>query len=264
MFKSKTAIEKEWFKLQRQELDFLVKNIKKEDSKLVQLLEDKVPEGLQATLDKAFYKSFQIIFEKGTDIIEKTYRKEKIEEEFEFNEFKEARDRNKKNLKAYSSNAKTSGVVNTLVSGVSGVGLGALGIGIPDIFLFTGTLLKNVYQIALNFGYDYDKPDEKKFILLLIQGALSSGNDLRKLNDEADYFIANGEFTSEANMEERIRDASDCLSKELLYMKFLQGIPVVGALGGAYNALYMQKVSKYAELKYRRRLYTKRREEMKK
>ena len=36
-------------------------------------------------------------------------------------------------------------------------------------------------------------------------------------------------------------------------MKFLQGIPVVGALGGAYDAVYMRRVSKYAELKYRKR-----------
>ena len=46
MFKVKTSVEKEWRKLQRQEVDFLVKNVKREESKLNQLLEDKVPEGL--------------------------------------------------------------------------------------------------------------------------------------------------------------------------------------------------------------------------
>jgi hypothetical protein len=45
------------------------------------------------------------------------------------------------------------------------------------------------------------------------------------------------------------------MSTELLYMKFLQGIPVVGAVGGAYDAIYMKRVGKYAELKYRRRFY---------
>ncbi|MBQ8597143.1 MAG: EcsC family protein, partial [Lachnospiraceae bacterium] len=47
-------------------------------------------------------------------------------------------------------------------------------------------------------------------------------------------------------------------SKELLYMKFLQGIPIVGAAGGAYDVIYMKQVVKYAEMKYRRRFYTKR------
>ena len=42
-------------------------------------------------------------------------------------------------------------------------------------------------------------------------------------------------------------------------MKFLQGIPIVGAAGGAYDAIYMKKVVKYAEMKYRRRFYEKQR-----
>ena len=54
-----------------------------------------------------------------------------------------------------------------------------------------------------------------------------------------------------------IRETAGCLSKELLYMKFLQGIPIVGAAGGAYDAVYMQKIVKYAEMKYRRRFLEK-------
>ena len=36
-------------------------------------------------------------------------------------------------------------------------------------------------------------------------------------------------------------------------MKFLQGIPIVGAVGGAYDVIYMKKVNDYAKLKYNRR-----------
>ena len=43
------------------------------------------------------------------------------------------------------------------------------------------------------------------------------------------------------------------LSKELLYMKFLQGIPIVGAVGGFYDAFYMKSITKYANIKYRKR-----------
>lgn len=255
MFSKKSSIEKEWKNLQKQEIDFLVKNIRREDSALNQLLEDKVPEGLQATLDKAFFKAFQLVFEKGTGVIEKTYSKDKIELDYQLGEIKADITKDRKELKAFSSKAKTSGAVNTLVSGVSGVGLGVLGIGVPDILLFTGMVLKNVYQIALNFGFDYESEDEKKLILLMIQGALSSGQGLRKINDEIDTFIDKGLFKAEDDMKTRIKDASECMSKELLYMKFLQGIPFVGAVGGAYNAIYMRRISKYAELKYRRRFY---------
>ena len=54
-------------------------------------------------------------------------------------------------------------------------------------------------------------------------------------------------------MDECIRKAAAALSRELLYMKFLQGIPVVGAVGGAYDVIYMKQVNKFGELKYRRR-----------
>ena len=53
--------------------------------------------------------------------------------------------------------------------------------------------------------------------------------------------------------KEQIEQTAGALSKELLYMKFLQGIPVVGAVGGAYDAVYMKRITEYAELKYRHR-----------
>lgn len=257
MFKVKTSVEKEWRKLQRQEVDFLVKNVKREESKLNQLLEDKVPEGLQDTLDKAFYKAFQMVFEKGTNIIEKTYDREKMELDHMADEYVADFSGSRKALKAVSSKAKTSGGINTLVSGVSGIGLGVLGIGIPDIVLFTGMMLRNVYQIALNYGFDYESEEEKKFILLLIEGALVTGPQVKSVNNEADHYMEKGEFISDTDLRDRIKEVSQCMSKELLYMKFLQGIPVVGAVGGAYDALYMRRISKYAELKYRRRFYLK-------
>ena len=43
------------------------------------------------------------------------------------------------------------------------------------------------------------------------------------------------------------------MSKELLYMKFLQGIPVAGAAGGIYNVIYLRKIQRYAGMKYRKR-----------
>ena len=42
-------------------------------------------------------------------------------------------------------------------------------------------------------------------------------------------------------------------TKELLYMKFLQGTPIVGAIGGFYDVLYMKNITDYANIKYKRR-----------
>ena len=38
---------------------------------------------------------------------------------------------------------------------------------------------------------------------------------------------------------EQIKETSAVLSGELLYMKFLQGIPVAGVIGGAYDSVYL-------------------------
>ena len=269
MAKKQTPLEKEWAKLEKQEAAYLQKRMEKTDSKLNQFLAAKVPAKQQGALDTAFYKAFQLVFEKGTAVIEKTYKKETLRQDFQINEYVSQVRGNRKALKTFSKKANGAGNVNLLLSGVSGVGLGVLGIGIPDIVLFTGLMLKSIYEIALNFGFDYESEDEKRFILLLIRGALAHGRELEKLDEKINVYIglsvrmqsmsrAVVELeTAENTWENCIQKAAACLSKELLYRKFLQGIPIVGAVGGAYDAIYMKQIVKYAELKYRRRFYEK-------
>ncbi len=257
MGRNTSLLQKEWEKAERQERLYIQKRASKADSRLNQLLEKRIPPNLQEMLDSAFSKAFHLVFEKGTAVIEKTYKKDTMLQNYRINEFAAQVKGNKKSLKVFSQKAAGAGTVNLLLSGVSGIGLGVLGIGIPDIALFTGLLLKGVYEIALNYGFDYEDENEKKFILRLIQGALSYGEDLKKINKELNDFIQNKTFTQKAHLNDYIEDAAGCLSKELLYMKFLQGIPVAGAIGGAYDFVYMKQIVKYAELKYRRRFYLK-------
>lgn len=250
-----TPLEKEWGKVINQELAFLQKRAEKTDSRLNQLLEKKIPAGLQNTLDTAFGKAFRLVFEKGTGVIEKTYNKNEMKKAYQINEYAAKVHGNKKALKVFSGKAKGAGAGNLLMSGAAGIGLGVLGIGLPDIALFTGLMLKGVYEIALNYGFEYEDEEEKKFILLLIRGALSYGKELQNINEELNFYMDYGAYAKARTVEASIQSAAGCLSKELLYMKFLQGIPVVGALGGAYDALYMKQIMEYAELKYRRRFY---------
>ena len=67
-----TAREKEWKRLERQERSYLERGSRR-TSMVSRLLEEKVPAKLQETLNAAFSKAFELIFEKGTGIIEKTY-----------------------------------------------------------------------------------------------------------------------------------------------------------------------------------------------
>ena len=35
---------------------------------------------------------------------------------------------------------------------------------IPDIVIFTGLMLKSLYEIALNYGFEYEDEKEKRFV----------------------------------------------------------------------------------------------------
>ena len=254
IFDFRTPLQKEWDKLEKQETAFLNRKSEKQQSKLNALLADKVPAGLQSTLDNAFNKAFDTVFTKGTGIIEKTYNKDKAQETAFINNTLASRAKPKR--KALKRVAKTAGKAanaNLAVSTVAGVGLGALGIGIPDIVLFVSLVLKNMYQIATSYGIDYNKDNERKFILLVIQGALTFGDDQRWTDEEIDFFIDYGHYRSEKDLDAYINECAKCMSGELLYMKFLQGIPIVGAVGGAYDFVYMKQINEYAKIKYHKR-----------
>ena len=246
----KTVRRKEWEALKKKEKKFLESRKEKSESRLNRLLAEKVPEQLRSKLNAAFEKAFSLIFRKGTGIIEKTYGREKIERTYQVNQYLAGLEENSRNIRAFSKSAGAAGGRNLIFSGVEGIGLGLLGIGLPDIPLFTGLILKHMYQLALSYGFSYDTEEERYWILLLIRGALSCGEDSRKLSREADLFIRDGALPEKYDQEEEIRRTAACLSGELLYMKFLQGIPLAGAVGGAYDVIYLSRIQKYAGIKY--------------
>lgn len=240
------------------EKEFLLKGAAKRETRLNKLLAEKVPEKLQGTLDVAFAKAFEMIFEKGTGIIEKTYKKDELEHKYMVNAYAADLKENKKNLRKFGKQAGSSSTKNLLLTSVEGIGMGAFGVGLPDIPVFVGVVLKSVYEVALHYGYRYNTPEEKYFILKIIETSLSHGQTLVRSNADLNGYIQNPVLPEDYNMTEQIAATSATMSKELLYMKFLQGIPVVGAVGGAYNTVYLQQILKYAKLKYQRRfLYDK-------
>lgn len=245
-----SPLHTEYRKACEQELKFLEKRREKKDSRLNSLLAEKVPEGLQSALDKAFEKSFSIIFEKGTGLIEKTYNKEKTQQDFAMDDYIATVKNDKKSLKNIISKASNTTLGNTVLTGLSGAGMGFIGVGLPDIALFTALMLKTIYQVAMKYGFDYEKEEEKQFILMLIQGAVSYGDELLQINDRLNRFIHTKVFAEGTDIAENIKKTAACLSKELLYIKFLQGIPLVGTVGGGYDVVYMNRITSYATMKY--------------
>lgn len=253
MLNKKPAIEVEWQRLLKSEAKYLSKRQEEKKSILNEKLEDKVPDKLKETLEKVFEKAFGVVFEKGVGIIEKTYNREEIEKTYKVQQFEADLRNDRKSLNAMRRKANQVGIGNLVLTSLSGIGMGALGIGIPDIPIFIGMVLKNIYEIALHYGYSYDTEDEQYFILMIIEGAVSNGKHLIEINEKLNTFIQTEKRDSAVSIKENIKSAANVLSRELLYMKFLQGIPVIGIIGGSFDALYMKQISEYAKLKYRYR-----------
>ena len=217
-------------------------------------LENRIPDKVYSGLESAFCKGFQLVFEQGRGVIEKGYNKESIKTDHAIRDFAVQLKGSRKELKRMHRHAVRADVFNMAMTTVEGVGLGALGIGIPDIVLFLGNLLKSVYETALNYGFDYESRQEQLLILKMMQTALSSGEDWIRGNEEVDgmLFAQNAEITDE-DFRQQIKDTANTFAMDMLILKFIQGLPLVGVIGGAANPLYHGKIMKYVQLKYRKR-----------
>ena len=256
MFFTKDKWKKEWEALEKKEQSFLKKNIQEKESVLKQKLSDKIPDKLEDTLHAAFVKAFEMVFEQGTGIIEKTYRKGQHKQNYQENVSAVEQKKNRKNVKAFARQAGKSKTKNLLISGVEGAGLGILGIGVPDIPIFTAVLLKSIYEIALSYGFEYDTEEEQMFILGIIETSLLRSEKLILSNNWLNTEI-DSDLPSMEDKNELLHRAAGQLAEALLYMKFLQGIPIVGVAGGLADSVYLKKITDYADLKYRRRFLRK-------
>jgi hypothetical protein len=264
------VLQKQLNQLEKLEHDFLQLKenpmVKAKVAPVMDKIQSIIPEKLKTTLDTAFYKGFQLVFEKGNAIIEKTYNKEKLQLEHDINNYALNKKLSAKYMKKLDKTSKYSNVLNTSFSIVEGGLLGALGIGIPDIPLFISIIIKNIYEIALSYGFNYETTEEKAYILMLIRYALADSEkksqlkvDLDRLGDNIDHNIS-----TEISLDEQMKASSNALSEALLTAKFIQGIPIVGAVGGIVNYTIIQKIGHCSKIKYKKRYLLKKLESMEK
>ncbi len=215
-------------------------------------LERYVPRQLRGTLYAAFCKAFALILDNGTMWIEKTYPADRMREDFQIHQFASRVRRDKSGMTDFKRNVRKTKYVNSMISAAEGIGMGALGIGLADIPLLLAVLLRSVYEIALNYGYSYDTEEEQVFILRLMETALLHGDALDAQNAELNRLIYAGKLP-EAPRDAQIQQTASVLADDVLFLKFIQGIPVVGMVGGMSDMICHKKIADYAELKYRRR-----------
>lgn len=265
---SRFSWENEWRLHNLKEESFLVRRVMDKTPKWVKLVEKKVPDSLQSTLETAFTKAFVTVFDNGVTVIEKTYSKEKQISQYRLNQ-QDLLDAgfSGRNVRKFEKQAQKTIVKNLALTSVEGVGFGLAGWGIPDIPVFVSVMLKSIYEIAISYGYTYTTDKEKLFILRVIDAALRSGDILRKKDEELnkliekynneevepDQFKETDPFVVELQIVRQIDDSSKALSHELLYGKFVQGATLIGVVGGVTDVKCLKHITEYASLKYKRR-----------
>ncbi len=245
-------LEKHESKLLNQPENALIKST---ISPVVNKIQSIIPAKLKTALDTAFYKGFQLIFEKGTSFIEKTYNKDKIAMEYDINNYAVDKKANKHHMNRLDQHSMQTKLLNTSFSVVEGGVLGLLGVGLPDIPLFLSVVMKTIYEVALSYGFGYSTDEEKAYILLIICGAITKNEKQKKYNEEVEKLGAqiDQNIVTEVIFDDQMKETSNLFSDVLLTAKFIQGIPIVGAVGGAVNYSILNRISSYARVKYKKR-----------
>lgn len=216
-------------------------------------LEEKIPQKVYTGLESTFATAFSLVFQHGRKLIEMTYQKENLKQEYILRDQAVRTEASRRDFQQMQKNVSKAGLKNMAVTTAEGVALGALGVGLPDIVLFLATVLKGIYETALYYGFEYESSKEQYWILKMMAASLQTGRQWLREDSQVDALLNGaGEVTPE-ELAVQIQKTASVFAVDMLVLKFIQGMPVVGLLGGAANPLYYRKVLDYVRRKYRKR-----------
>ncbi len=248
------AINKEFLAVQKQEDKLMNAAMKAKIPGWKSALEQKVPEKVYAGLNSAFCKAFSLVFQYGRKILEMTFKKKTLSDNHAIRDAAFQIRGSRKDMKQMHKSAKKSSQLNIVLTTVEGIGLGALGVGMPDIVLFLTTVLRGIYETALHYGFEYESRFEQMLILKMMAASLCTGEEWFHRNKEVnDWLLKPAEEISDEEFQAQIQATSNVFAVDMLLLKFIQGLPLVGVLGGAANPLYYSKVMRYVQVKYKKR-----------
>lgn len=246
------ACEKELRYIEKQELK-LQKQAMAPERAWKQTIEGAIPDKVYDKLRAAFAAAFKMIFEKGVNVIEKTYSRDKLMKDFELNDMAVDSFRSRRELRKFRSDVSSSHTWKSILTTVEGMGLGAIGIGMPDIVIFLGFVLQSIYEVALKYGYDYNDKAERVFILKMMSASIARREKWLKADKEVEEMIRNPIEVDFDVLDSQISDTADDFALDMLVLKFIQGKPIVGIIGGLSNPIYYNKIMEYVKLKYHKR-----------
>lgn len=249
------AVKKELRQVEKQEKRLESSSLKTgADNSFKAKLESKVPKKVYAGLESAFCKCFSVVLNQGSVVIEKSCNVENAKEDFAVKDYAVMVKGGRRELRNVKKGASQANVLNTIITTTEGIALGALGIGMPDIIIFVGTVLRGVYETAINYGFEHDTMRERYLMLKMMEASLSTGEEWRKLNNDVDNLLkADNTLITDEQFKAQINKTASVFAMDMLLLKFIQGLPVVGVIGGVANPVYYNKILKYVQLKYRKR-----------
>lgn len=247
---SNYALEKRRIELGRKQRLMRHAAMKRAEHDYSALLRSKIPAGTRDDLEWAFGLGFSLVFDQGEALIKKTLNGDKLSKKYLARHIALTIDGDDKQ---FQSSRQMSNAGNMLMTTIEGLGLGALGIGIPDILLFVAMLLRGVYETAAEYGFGCDSREEKLYILSLMECAMLSGTDWIKADARVDELAEPDHIPGRAEIQQQAKRTAAAFAADLLIIKFIQGLPIVGLIGGLGNPVYYRRVISYAELKYQQR-----------
>lgn len=252
--KHRILLRRELLKIQTEEQKLRKKAETAKPADWKKALEQKIPEKVYTGLETAFCTGFSLVFKHGRKLIELTYKKETLKQEHILRDQAVQTEGSRRDFKQMQKNVRNAGLKNMAATTAEGMALGALGVGMPDVVLFLATLLKGVYETALHYGFEYETPEEQYLILRMMSASLKTGRAwLREDAKVEELLQADAIAVDPEILQEQIKKTASAFAMDMLVLKFIQGMPVVGFLGGAANPVYYRKVMDYVQRKYRKR-----------
>ena len=256
---AKTPWERQFQAAWRREQRFLAQYAERPERWLDRTVEAHVPETFINTLQAAFEKAVALVFDKGAGVVMGRRHRADRREAYQLRLYAAGLRESRRNLRAFARDAGRASRGSVLLSGAAGVGLGLLGMTLPDIPLVTALLLKCVYETAESFGFPCTEDGERIYALRVMETALSYGDELERGSRALETFAQTGAWPEPVSLDGQIRAAACRLAETMLYGKALQNIPVAGAVGGAGDFVCLRRVRRYAAIQYEKRFLLRRR-----
>lgn len=237
---------------------FLSRSTKEMAAGGISKLQSKIPDKLEETLRKAMKGAFRTVFDNGRYFIDKTYSDKTLRDEYADKRFfaQTGRKRSREGRVSRSQRRYAGEVGFTTVKGV---GLGIVGIGLPDVPVLIAELIRICSVSAKSHGFCVERQDEQVYMLRLIRLAAASVDERMILSAELDSLsdiIDKGE-TAGCHIDEEIDKTADTLTIAMLVSRFVMGVSIVGVAGGLYDTVIVSRMHRLAEIEYEKRLQQK-------